>query len=96
MSDRPNTSSVTQAQNSSESQKRDPGQPWSTRRPQRYFFTLGIIILMVAVVSAGFGFISGGEGGIVPFLMILAAPVLGVFYIWYFNFSEFAKGDSTA
>ncbi len=96
MSDRPDTYSQTQAQDIPQTEDREPGQPWSTRRPQRYFFTLGIIILMVAVVSAGFSFISGGEGGIVPFLMILAAPVLGVFYIWYFNFSEFAKGDSSS
>ncbi len=71
-------------------------QPWSIRRPQRYLFTLGIVILMIAVMAAGFGFISGGEGGAVPFLMILVAPALGIFYIWYFNFSELAKGEKSA
>ena len=70
-------------------------QPWSMRRPQRYVFTVVVVVLMVAVIATGFGFISGGEGGVVPFLMILVAPVLGVFYIWYFNFSEFARGDTS-
>ncbi len=70
-------------------------QPWSMRRPQRYVFTVVVVVLMVAVIATGFGFISGGEGGVVPFLMILVAPVLGIFYIWYFNFSEFARGQTT-
>jgi hypothetical protein len=70
-------------------------QQWSMRRPQRYVFTVVVVVLMVAVIATGFGFISGGEGGVVPFLMILVAPVLGIFYIWYFNFSEFARGDTS-
>ena len=49
---------------------------------------------MIAVMSTGVGFISSGEGGVVPFLMILVAPVLAIFYVWYFNFSEFAKEES--
>ena len=69
-------------------------QPWSMRRPQRYLFSLGVIVLMIAVMSTGVGFISSGEGGVVPFLMILVAPVLAIFYVWYFNFSEFAKEES--
>lgn len=67
-------------------------QPWSMRRPQRNFITVGIVILMIVVVTTGIIFIAGGQGGIVPLLMVLVAPALGAFYIWYFNFSEYAKG----
>lgn len=65
--------------------------PWSLRRPQRYFFTAGIVVAMVAVMTAGIGYIANGVGGIVPVLMLVTAPVLGVFYTWYFNFSEQAR-----
>ncbi len=71
-------------------------QPWSARRPQRYLFSIGVVVLMTAVIVTGISFIGGGEGGVVPFLMILVAPILGIFYIWYFNFSELAKGEKSA
>lgn len=66
-------------------------QPWSLRRPQRYIFSALIVIAMLGVMSAGVGFVSAGEGGIVPILMLVAAPALAVFYIWYFNFSDLAR-----
>jgi len=62
--------------------------PWSTRSPQRWIFMAVAVILAVAVVLTGVAYIRQGTGGVVPFLMVAVAPVLGVVYAWYFGFKK--------
>jgi hypothetical protein len=57
---------------------------WSLRAPQRYVIPGIIAVVMAAVVWAGFNFIQQGVGGAVPFLMIVVAPMLAGYYIWFF------------
>lgn len=66
--------------------------PWSLRRPQRYVFTIAIVALMVVLAGTAVSLIASGTGGIVPVLMLTTSPVIGAFYVWYFNFSELARG----
>lgn len=65
--------------------------PWSLRRPQRYVLTAIIVVAMLALAGTAISLIVGGTGGIVPVLMLTVAPILAIYYVWYFNFSEFAK-----
>lgn len=58
--------------------------PWSSRSPQRWVFAAVAVALAVAVVIAAVGYISRGQGGIVPYLMIAGGPALGAYYVWYF------------
>jgi len=46
------------------------------------------VILAVVVVLTGVAYIRQGTGGVVPFLMVAVAPVLGVVYAWYFGFKK--------
>jgi hypothetical protein len=57
---------------------------WSLRAPQRYIIPAIIAVVMAGVVWAGFAFIQQGVGGAVPFLMIVVAPILAGYYIWFF------------
>ena len=65
--------------------------PWSLRRPQRYVLTVIIVVAMLALAGTAISLIVGGSGGIVPVLMLTMAPILAIYYVWYFNFSELAR-----
>jgi hypothetical protein len=62
--------------------------PWSTKSPQRWVFTAIAIVLTIAVVVTGVSYLRQGVGGVVPVLMVVVAPVLGVVYAWYFGFKK--------
>lgn len=64
---------------------------WELQRPQRYVFSGAVFVAMIAVMATAVSYLSQGTGGVVPILMITVAPVLAVYYIWYFNFSEPAR-----
>jgi hypothetical protein len=59
--------------------------PWSGRSPQKYVLSLIMLILAVALVGTGLNFISAGQGGLVPYLIVICGPVICGFYIWYFT-----------
>lgn len=58
--------------------------PWSSRSPQKYVLSLIMVVLAVALVLTGIGYIADGRGGLVPYLIIIGGPILSGFYIWYF------------
>lgn len=58
--------------------------PWSSRSPQKYVLSLIMLVLAVALVLTGLGYIADGRGGLVPYLIIIGGPILSGFYIWYF------------
>ncbi|MSO26832.1 MAG: hypothetical protein EXQ60_02035 [Candidatus Nanopelagicales bacterium] len=58
--------------------------PWSARSPQKWFFSALAVVLTVAIMGAALTAIGKGEGTVVPYLMLVVGPVLGVFYFWYF------------
>jgi len=62
--------------------------PWSTRWPQNLVFALLAVGVTVAVTVSGLGSLQRQEGGVVPFLMVGVAPVLGVYYVYYFLFMK--------
>jgi len=49
----------------------------------RLIVAIVIVVGMGAVVVTGFNYINQGVGGVVPFLMVVVAPMLAVYYIWY-------------
>lgn len=59
-------------------------QPWSTKSPQRYVLSAVMVVLAAALVTTGLGYISSGVGGVVPYLIVVAGPLVAIFYIWYF------------
>jgi Flp pilus assembly protein TadB len=59
--------------------------PWSGRGPQKYVLSLIMVILAVALVATGLNFISAGQGGLVPYLIVICAPVICAYYVWYFT-----------
>ena len=74
------------AMNNSKASNGLPGAPvpWSVRAPQRWVFAIAAVVVTVAIVIAALGAIGNGEGGVVPYLMLVVGPVLGGFYLWYF------------
>lgn len=62
--------------------------PWSTRRPQSLILTVVVLAVLVGVVIAALNYINEARGGVVPVLMLAVAPVLAIYYVWYFNFSR--------
>lgn len=62
--------------------------PWSTRRPQSLILTVVVLAVLVGVVIAAVNYINEARGGVVPVLMLAVAPVLAIYYVWYFNFSR--------
>lgn len=62
------------------------GRPWSTRWPQNLVFAVLAVAVTTAVTITGVGYLRRGEGGVVPFLMVSAAPPLGLYYAYYFLF----------
>ena len=67
--------------------------PWSARAPQRSFFAALAVVIGIAVVLTGLGYIASGTGGVVPFLMVTVGPVLAVVYVYYFGFRKFDQQD---
>jgi hypothetical protein len=62
--------------------------PWSSRPPQRYILSVIAVVLALAIMGTGVTYISAGVGGIVPYLMIVVAPVLAVTYVYVFAFKK--------
>jgi Flp pilus assembly protein TadB len=62
--------------------------PWSTRPPQSLVLTVVVLVVLVGVVIAAFDYLGRSRGGVVPPLMLAVAPVLAIYYVWYFNFSR--------
>jgi hypothetical protein len=54
-------------------------------------FTVIIVAAMLGIAGTAVSLILGGTGGIVPVLMLTVAPILAIYYVWYFNFSELAR-----
>ena len=67
--------------------------PWSARRPQSLILSALLIVVAVRLVRQGLTGISLGEGGFVPYLVIIGGPSLAIYYIWYFNFRRFGSDD---
>lgn len=63
--------------------------PWSARRPQSLVISVLLIVVAVLLVRQGLSSIAQGNGGLVPYLIILGGPALACYYIWYFNFRRF-------
>ena len=63
--------------------------PWSARRPQSIILSIAMVALVVALEITAVRYIQQGVGAIVPFFLLLVSPVLGGYYIWYWNFYKF-------
>lgn len=63
--------------------------PWSARRPQSLVLSAVFIIVAVCLVWQALSYIGAGVGGLVPYFILLAGPVLCGYYVWYFNFYRF-------
>lgn len=63
--------------------------PWSARRPQNYVLSAALMVIAVFLVRQGLWYIDAGQGGFVPYLIILGGPVMAVYYTWYFCFHRF-------
>jgi hypothetical protein len=63
--------------------------PWSTRRPQNLILSAVLLLVAAALVWQGFAYIGQGQGGLVPYFIILGGPVLACYYVWYFVFRRF-------
>jgi len=66
-----------------------PVRPWSARRPQSIILSIAMVALVVALEITAVRYIQQGVGAIVPFFLLLVSPVLGGYYIWYWNFYKF-------
>jgi hypothetical protein len=62
--------------------------PWSTRKPQSIILTITVVVILAGVIAAALDYISAARGGVVPVLMLAVAPILAIYYIWYFNFNK--------
>lgn len=63
--------------------------PWSSRRPQNFVLSAILIALAIALVLQGFAYIRDGLGGLVPYLMVIVAPLLAAYYVWFFTIRKF-------
>ena len=63
--------------------------PWSSRRPQNFVLSAILIALAVALVIQGFAYIRDGVGGLVPYLIVIAGPLLAAYYVWFFTIRKF-------
>ena len=63
------------------------------RRPQSLVLSALLVVVAVLLVRQGLTGISLGEGGFVPYLVIIGGPSLAIYYIWYFNFRRFGSDD---
>lgn len=69
--------------------------PWSARRPQSVILSAAMVLVAIGLVTQGIRYISEGTGGLVPFLIVLGAPALAIYYVWYFNFYRFDESPSS-
>lgn len=67
--------------------------PWSARKPQNILLSLVFIVLAVFLVRQGVMNINQGEGGFVPYLIIIGGPALACYYTWYFVFRRFDSDE---
>ena len=65
-----------------------PLAPWYSRRPQCLAITAMIVVACLGVMGAAIRYIADGTGALVPYLMLLTAPVLAIYYVWFLNFYE--------
>ncbi len=63
--------------------------PWGARRPQNLVIAAVFVALAVALVWQAFTYIGEGTGGVIPYILVIAGPLISGFYIWYFNFRDF-------
>lgn len=63
--------------------------PWSARRPQNVVLSIALVIVAVFLVRQGITYINTGQGGLVPYFIILGGPALACYYTWYFCFRSF-------
>ena len=54
--------------------------------PRNFLLSAFVLVVTVAFVFQGISYITDGVGALVPYLMLIGGPVLGIFYIWYFLF----------
>ena len=48
-----------------------------------------MVALVVGLEFTAVRYIQQGVGAIVPFFLLLVSPVLGGYYLWYWNFYKF-------
>ena len=66
-----------------------PERPWSARRPQNIILSIAMIALVIGLEITAVHYIQQGVGAIVPYFLILVSPILGGYYVWYWNFYTF-------
>ena len=54
--------------------------------PRDFLLSAFVLVVTVAFVLQGINDITDGVGALVPYLMVIGGPILGIFYIWYFLF----------
>ena len=54
--------------------------------PRNFLLSAFVLVVTVAFVLQGISYIIDGVGAVVPYLMVIGGPILGIFYIWYFLF----------
>lgn len=67
--------------------------PWSARRPQNFVLSGVLIVVAIFLVRQGLTNIAEGEGGLVPYLIILGGPALACYYTWYFTMRRFGADE---
>ena len=67
--------------------------PWSARRPQSLLLSLAMVIIVIALEITAVHDIQQQVGAAVPFFMAVCAPLLGGYYLWYWNFYQFGEGS---
>ena len=70
-----------------------PAIPWSSRAPQKYVLSIIAIVIGVALMVTAVAYIANGTGGVVPFLMLVVAPVLTVVYVYAFLFKKWESTE---
>ncbi len=70
-----------------------PAIPWSSRAPQKYVLSIITIVIGVALMVTAVAYIANGTGGVVPFLMLVVAPVLTVVYVYSFLFKKWESTE---
>lgn len=68
--------------------------PWSARRPQSIVLSVAMVAMVVALEFTAVYDIRHGIGAAVPFFILVCAPVIGGYYLWYWNFYSFGAGSN--
>ena len=63
--------------------------PWSARRPQSIILSIAMVALVIGLEITAVRYIQQGVGTVVPYFMLLCSPVLGGYYLWYWNIYKF-------